>query len=154
MSSCVIRFGPRTWNRKAQSKRSRVTLRNPREPVFESFLREAKRNTSPDSKREHESHRVKKKKSKNDDEDVEDVIRLLRGVTTKEEKDEEKQRYVASTPSTITSPASMRKERVERMERVERVERIKKQTSPVKKRPKTHQSKRRKSVGTSREFES
>ena len=142
-----------TENKESQSAVEAIesdSSKLPREPVFESFMREGgKSNTSPDSKREYESHRVKKKK-KNDDEDVEEVIRLLRGVNAKEDeeneenREEEKQRYVASTPSTISSPASMRKDRV--VDRVERMERVRKQTSPVKKRPRTHQSKRRKSA--------
>ena len=101
-------FWTETWNRKVQSKRSRVTLRNFLEPVFESFLREAR--NAADSKREHESHRVKKKKSKNDDEDVEDVIRLLRGAATKEEKDEEKQRIGFNTLYNYVSCFEAKKE--------------------------------------------
>ena len=110
----------------------------PSEPVFESFVR--KGNSSPDSKRENVSRDEYVKKINNSNEDINEVIDLLRGVSAKsdgsEEEKEDKKRYVGTT---ISSPALIRKERIQKQKRI-------KKTSPVKKRPKTHQSKRRKSA--------
>ena len=102
-----------------QSKRSRVTLRNFLENPCSNLSQRRETLTSPDSKREHESHRVKKKK-KNDDENVEDVIRLLRGVTTKEEKDEENNVVGFNAVYNYISCFDAKGQRMVRVERVER----------------------------------